>query len=261
MIKKYKVKVQTLAVCTLLFFSCMAGRSGQKDVPAIKIRYKAEFIDSSLQVIRIMDSIDIIYYQQYTLYMTVVPTDYMKEETRPNGHVEIRDIFKTSMDTIYVLFRNGDSAGIRFSLQNVLQPSRILKTDYFQHMNIAEGLKGFDSLHEQIVRTETREDSIVKVSVPAVADPGFADTSFYYFAGRPNNKPYSFSSQLEEQTGKTLVKIKARWNTYYDSAYQRTIPAREFVFSRTDFLIDEEIPERAISYFESHRELLRPPSK
>ena len=260
MIRNCKVIAQAYFVCAILSICCSSGKKTAPTAKAILVYGRTDLVDSSFKVISIRDSFHIVYYKDYTLYMTSLPSNFMKPETMPDGHIELREVVKTEMDTLYVVFRNKDSIGLRFSLNKEFLTKPVSRVEYFRHMSVAEGLQLFVEGKERIIRSGMHGDTLVEVSVPTVSAPSFSDTTFFYLVKDVNDKPYTFSAALEKLRGKKLVKVVSNWLPYYDSSLHHMIPARQFLFRRMDFDMDEEIAKKAVAYFTAHEELLKKPA-
>jgi len=252
MIKNTKSIAQVISACAILFISCFSGnKSVQKSVKAIQVYIKMELVDSSFQLVTIADSFIIMYHKGYTIYMDEADIEFVNSTEMPDGNVK-DELIGNGLDTAFVIFKDGDTTGLKFSFSTRIEPTKQLSSDYFRRMTLAKGLDAYKEDSERIISAASQGDSLVEVSIPTVKDPSFADTVFYYLTDELNDTPYTFSEHLEKLRNKKLVKVRSRWNTYYDNNLQHTIPGREFIFRRVDYTISEDIASKAIDYFKAH---------
>lgn len=260
MTKFYSRRIQAAIACILFFASCQCGKQASPKVHNTRVSFKLDFVDSTFHVVSFSDSVDILSYKDYTIYIKLAPHDYWLTDSMPDGTLYNKTQLNSSPDTNYYVFHNADSMGLNFSSVNDGAPVTLSKRIFFGKDSFADEMRLYQPKSENIIRSGMHGDTLVEVSVPTVSDPSFSDTTFFYLVKDVNDKPYTFSAALEKLRGKKLVKVVSNWLPYYDSSLHHMIPARQFLFSRTDFDMDEEIAKKAVAYFTAHEELLKKPA-
>ena len=239
-------KAKYLLPLFAFFFACCQLTSKKQDpvgtIKSSKLYFELQLVNSSnYEMIKIIDSLFIYFYEDFTAYQIHIPHTFSTTRTGERGEIISGEPFRTDVDIQYYIFRKGDSLGLRFDSVKTIHPASVKYDSFILKRNILSGLNLFDERNDSFYRKEPRGDTLIEIFIPKKKiDSSYCDTTCFYFVNSKNTCDFSFSNELEKEKGKELVKVQLFFNNYTGPAIQKKPSGRMFEFKRIDTVVNAQ---------------------
>jgi len=210
-----------MASILLGFINCMEeGNQPNKRPVGINLIYSypiLHVIDSDIVYYKLVDTIAIVYYNNYILYHL------------PKKRVFETDVKMKNQDS-YFLQQRDSSYGFLFESES-MNLSRRVNADSFLKRKAFAGIKLENGPNDTLIEAINNYQGILlEKYTPKQNSHSNFDTLIFYYANDFKSIDFSFSKKMDSLKQLKLFKVRLINNQSFSYPYNRMLPKREYLF-------------------------------
>lgn len=221
-------------LCVFMCFGCNAQPSlpDNETVKAVRLlKTIPASVSENGMIVNYIDSIGIYYYRNLVLYELFSLKSTLETQIDQNGE-EVGQKRTIEPALGYYVYALGDAKGFYYdSTRRHMSPPSGVDSFLTGFCSLNPAL--FDMQPFRLVNSRKEAgpyDLIENYVATSKKGDSFSDSTEYFYSGKMNWVPYSFSKKMDDRMKMKLVKFRFIYNAGFSEQYSMHLPKRELTF-------------------------------